>query len=90
MESLYTKYRGQGLAILAVNIGQRRDIVERLVRSFGVSYTFLLDIDKEMAKRYDVVALPTTYLIDRSGVIRYRFLGSANLDLLRKRVLSML
>lgn len=90
MEPLYTKYRGHGLAILAVNVGQRRDIVARLVRSFGVSYTFLLDIDKEMAARYDVAALPTTYLIDRSGVIRYRFLGSANLELLKKRVLSML
>lgn len=90
MESLYAKYRGHGLAILAVNVGQRRDIVARLVRSFGVSYTFLLDLDKEMAERYDVVALPTTYLIDRNGVIRYRFLGPANLELLKKRVLSML
>lgn len=90
MESLYMKYRGQGLAILAVNVGQRRDIVARLVRSFDVSYTFLLDLDKEMAERYNVVALPTTYLIDRSGVIRYRILGSANLELLKKRVLSML
>jgi cytochrome c biogenesis protein CcmG/thiol:disulfide interchange protein DsbE len=90
MEPLYTKYRGQGLAILAVNVGQSRDIVLRLVRDFGVSYPFLLDVDKEMAERYDVAALPTTYLVDRSGVVRYRFLGSVNLELLKKRVLSML
>ncbi len=90
MESLYDKYRKKGLVILAVNVGQRRDIVKSLVRGLGISYPVLLDSDKRMADRYDVVGLPRTYLIDRNGVIRYKILGSASVEMLQKRVLSML
>lgn len=90
MESLHATYGKKGLVILAINVGQRRDTVVQLVRSLGISFPVLLDSDREMAGRYDVYAVPRTYIIDRSGVIRYRILGSANVEMLKKRVLSML
>jgi cytochrome c biogenesis protein CcmG/thiol:disulfide interchange protein DsbE len=90
MEALYGKYRKKGLVILAVNVGQRRDIVKGLVRGLGISYPVLLDSEKKMSDKYDVVGLPRTYLIDRTGVIRYKILGSASVEMLQKRVLSML
>lgn len=90
MESLYAAYRNKGLVILAVNVGQRKDAVVRLVRDLGISFPVLLDTDKEMAGRYDVHAVPRTYIIDRGGVIRHRILGSASVDMIRKRILDLL
>jgi peroxiredoxin len=90
METLYGKYGRKGLVILAVNVGQRRDMVKKLVQEIGISYPVLLDTDKEMASKYDVVGLPRTYLVDRNGVIRYKILGAASEEMLKKKILSLL
>lgn len=90
MESLYSSYGRKGLVILAVNVGQGKDTVKRLVRGMGISYPVLLDSDREAARKYDVVGVPRTYLVDRNGVIRYRILGAASAEVLKKQVISLL
>jgi peroxiredoxin len=90
METLYSSYGRKGLVILAVNVGQRQDTVKGLVRGLRITYPVLLDTDREMAMKYDVVGLPRTYLVDRNGVIRYRIIGAASAEMLKKQVLSLL
>lgn len=90
MESLYGKYGNKGLVILAVNVGQRRDLVKKLVQGIGISYPVLLDTEKEVARKYDVVGVPRTYIVDRKGVVRYKILGAASEEMLKKQVLSLL
>jgi cytochrome c biogenesis protein CcmG, thiol:disulfide interchange protein DsbE len=90
MEKLYEKYGRKGLVILAVNIGQKKDVVKKLVKDSGISYPVLLDLDRKMADSYDVVGVPRTYLVDRKGVIRYKILGSASGETLKKQLLSLL
>jgi peroxiredoxin len=90
METLYGKYGRKGLVIMAVNVGQRRNLVNELVQGLGISYPVLLDTGKSMARKYDVVGLPRTYLIDRKGIIRFKILGSASEEMLKKQVLSLL
>jgi cytochrome c biogenesis protein CcmG/thiol:disulfide interchange protein DsbE len=90
MEKLYEKYRRKGLVILAVNVGQKKELVKRLVKDAGITYPVLLDPDRKMAEIYDVVGVPRTYLVDRKGVIRYKILGSASSETLKKQLLSLL
>jgi peroxiredoxin len=90
MESLHKAYSRKGLVILAVNVGQSRDTVEKMVKTLGISYGVLLDSNRAMAQRYDVVGIPRTFLIDKSGIIRYKIVGETNEDFLKKRILSLL
>lgn len=90
MEKFYRQYGKKGLVVLAVNVGQRKDTVQKLAREMGISYPVLLDPDQKMAKNYDVVGVPRTYLVDRKGVIRYKILGSASDATLKKQILSLL
>ena len=90
MEKFYRQYGKKGLVILAVNVGQRKDIVQKLAQEMGISYPVLLDPDQKMAKNYDVAGVPRTYLVDRKGVIRYKILGSASEATLKKQILSLL
>jgi len=90
METLYSTYGRKGLVILAVNVGQRKDTVKVLVRGLGITYPVVLDSDREMAMKYGVVGVPRTYLVDRNGIIRYRIIGAASAEMLKKQVLSLL
>ena len=60
----------QGLVILAVNLGEPASAVREFMEANGLSFTVLLDTEREVMKIYNVSAIPTTYFIDKSGIIR--------------------
>ena len=90
MNDLYSRYQKKGLEILAVNVGQKKETVKDFAVELGVSYPILIDMDGKGAALYGVMDLPRTYVIDRSGVVRYRILGSATPETLKKLILSLL
>jgi cytochrome c biogenesis protein CcmG/thiol:disulfide interchange protein DsbE len=90
MDDLYAKYRQKGLEILAVNVGQKREVVRTFAAELGVSYPLLIDPDAKIAASYGVTDVPRTYVIDRNGIVRYRILGSATPEILKKLILSLL
>ena len=71
-DEAYRKYRDDGFEVLAVNMGQDRDRIINTRRRLDVSYPLVSDPLKITTKRYDVIAAPTSFLIDRDGVLRER------------------
>jgi cytochrome c biogenesis protein CcmG, thiol:disulfide interchange protein DsbE len=90
MDVLYKKYQRKGLEILAVNVGQKKESVKIFAAELRVSYPILIDSEGKSAALYGVTDVPRTYVIDRSGVIRYRIFGGATPEILKKLVLSLL
>jgi cytochrome c biogenesis protein CcmG, thiol:disulfide interchange protein DsbE len=90
MDVLYRKYRGKGLEILAVNTGQKKESVKIFAAELRVSYPILIDSEGTSATLYGVTDVPRTYVIDRSGVVRYRIFGGTTPEMLKKLVLSLL
>jgi cytochrome c biogenesis protein CcmG, thiol:disulfide interchange protein DsbE len=90
MDDLYKQYQRKGLEVLAVNVSQKKEIVRAFAAELGVSYPILIDADAKSAALYGVTDVPRTYVIDRGGVVRYRILGGASPETLKKLVLSLL
>jgi cytochrome c biogenesis protein CcmG/thiol:disulfide interchange protein DsbE len=90
MDDLYGKYRHKGLEVLAINIGQKKETVKAFAAELGASYPILIDADRKSETLYGVTDLPRTYVLDRSGTVRYRIMGSATPEMLKKLVLSLL
>jgi cytochrome c biogenesis protein CcmG, thiol:disulfide interchange protein DsbE len=89
MDLLYSNYRKKGLEILAVNVGQKKETVKAFAAELGVSYPLLIDPDEKSARLFGVTDVPRTYLVDRSGIVRYRILGGATPEILKKLILSL-
>lgn len=90
MDTLYKQYRGKGLEILAVNVGQKRENVRAFAAELGVSYRLLIDPDEKASRLFGVTDVPRTYIVDRKGIVRYRILGGVTSEMLRKLILSLL
>jgi cytochrome c biogenesis protein CcmG/thiol:disulfide interchange protein DsbE len=90
MDQLYGQYRRKGLEVLAINIGQKRETVKAFAAELGVSYPILIDVDGKSAATYAVTDVPRTYVVDRNGVVRYRILGGAKPEMLKKLTLSLI
>jgi len=71
LEQLYRKYKDLGFVILGVNIDDDSNNAISMLNKSPVSFPILFDKNKKTSELYDVKAMPTTYLIDRNGNLRY-------------------
>lgn len=76
MENLYEKYKRKGFEILAVSGGEGRNLVQPFTENLKLSFPILLDEQFEVHGKYGVNAIPSTFLVDKSGVITHRFFGA--------------
>jgi thiol-disulfide isomerase/thioredoxin len=67
MMALERELGPKGLAVVAVNVKEPASRVEAFVKELGFTSAVLLDPRGEVSERYQVQALPTTYLLARDG-----------------------
>jgi peroxiredoxin len=56
--------------VLAVNVSQPAEQVEEFVSYNGFTFTFLVDTWATVASDYYINEIPTTFFIDRNGIIQ--------------------
>ncbi|MGG1518352.1 TlpA disulfide reductase family protein [Paenibacillus oryzisoli] len=69
--NVYKKYQGK-FDLYAVNVtpGDKMDNIKKFVDTYQYPFPVLLDKEGKNADAYSVIAIPTSFLIDRHGVIR--------------------
>ena len=67
MERLYQRYKSRGLVVVGLSVDRNRPAVAPFVKRLELTFPIGLDPDMAVAERYRVRALPSTFLIDRSG-----------------------
>lgn len=92
MQAVYTDFRDQGFVILAVNATNQDNFQDAtaFVEERGLTFPILLDSEGEVARQYRSHLLPTSFFINRVGIIRHKTIGSMSEALLRTRVKSLL
>jgi peroxiredoxin len=75
MEQLHQTFQSQGLAIMAVDLKETPDTVKAFFDQHRLSFTALLDGSGAVLRDYQVMGLPTTYLISREGTLLARGVG---------------
>jgi cytochrome c biogenesis protein CcdA/peroxiredoxin len=68
-QTAYDQYRAEGLTILAVNNMETAAQITDFRQSMGLTFPLLLDTDGSIQQLYGIAGYPTTFLIDREGVI---------------------
>lgn len=91
LERVYQAQRDKGLVVLGVNQMEPKERVERFLAEVGVTFPIALDLDAAVGRLYRVYAMPTTYFIDRQGVIRDVVVGGPlNEALLQSKIDALL
>ena len=72
---MHRKYADDGLVIIGVNLDQEHAEAERFLAEFPPSFRIYYDDSKELAKEFDVIAMPSSYLLGRDGQTRERHFG---------------
>lgn len=75
LDEMQSKYRDQGLVVIAVNMDAERQEADAFLQEFPVSFRIVYDADGSLARGYEVVAMPSSYVIGRNGNIVAHHLG---------------
>jgi peroxiredoxin len=86
----YGRYSRQKVALLALNLQEKPANVRKFAQNAGMDFPVLLDVAGKIAGAYKVYAIPTTWIIDRNGIIRKVIEGSTNLATLEAEVNAIL
>ena len=86
IQAAYERYAGQGLVILGVNMAEPPGPVAAFVQEFGLTFPIPMDRDGRVATMYRIRAIPTSFFVDREGVIRSMFIGPMNGPIIEERL----
>ncbi len=92
LNKLYQKLKDQGFEVVAINLDEDKANAEKFLKDFPVAFTVLRDSTGEWADKYVVEAMPTSFLIDKQGVIRNIHHGFVSDDIneLEQKVIQLL
>jgi len=80
METLYQRYKSQGLEILAVDLREDENTIRQFIQRYGYTFPILLDSNGWIGNVYGVQAIPTSFIVNRDGKIIGRVVGSIYWD----------
>jgi len=83
---------GNGFEVIGVDVDLHPQDSEKLLKTLHLSYPQVPDPQGDLAERYGVSGMPSSYLIDRRGVVRQTHTGFEKNDIepLRKAVAQLL
>jgi len=75
LDEMQKKYAADGLVVVGVNMDADQVDANNFLQAHPVDFRIVQDSEGILARRYDVIAMPSSYVIDRSGEIVVRHLG---------------
>lgn len=71
LEALYRERHGEGLVVVGVSVDDGPEEAARGASAFGVSFPIVHDTARRLATSFSVYQVPTTFVIDRAGAVRF-------------------
>ncbi|HIJ91504.1 MAG: TlpA family protein disulfide reductase [Desulfobulbaceae bacterium] len=78
MQTVHTLMREDPFVMLAVLSNDTPALADAMAEKIGTTFPILIDPNSTASKAYGLTGVPETYIIDKQGVIREKFLGAVN------------
>ena len=90
MNGFATRYADEGLVVVAVDVKEEEGVVAQFAEQLAATFPLGLDGDGSAALRWDAIALPVHFWIDKDGVIRDGALGGIGPDIMARGLESIM
>jgi thiol-disulfide isomerase/thioredoxin len=75
MNEMQNRYRSQGLVVIAINLDKDRALADHFLSKTPAEFTLAFDPKGEVASRYGLKGMPSSFLIDKQGQIVKSHIG---------------
>lgn len=90
LAAYYNEHKSEGFTIIAIEAGDPVDAVAPFVQSYNLEFPVWLDPNGASLGAFGNGTLPNSYVIDRTGTVRYAWTGEVNKAMLEKYVTPLL
>jgi len=80
MIRLQQKLQNKPFKVLAINLGEDKEAISKFAKKYKINFSILLDPNQKEAKLWKIFAFPTSFIIDKTGKIRYSIAGGFEWD----------
>ena len=75
LETLYARFKSRGFEVVAINLDTTESAARRFLQDKAITYPILFDQRQTTPERYGVAGMPTAFLLDHSGKLRFTHTG---------------
>jgi len=90
MNRFAARYAEDGLVVLAIDVKEEEGAVAAFGESLSATFPLGLDTDGTVADRWDAIALPVHFWIDKDGIVRDGALGGIGPDIMARGLQAIL
>lgn len=80
LERLYNQHRASGFTVIGVSQDSGASNVQQFLRRIPVTFPIVLDNTHAVAGRYSPPRMPTSFIVDRRGIVRHVHAGFRSSD----------
>jgi peroxiredoxin len=71
LEKLYKKYAAKGVAVVGVSVDKEPGAIKPFIEKLNVTFPIVHDAGHGVADKFAPPRMPSSYIVDRKGVVRY-------------------
>ena len=75
MNAMQAKYSADGLVVVSVNLDEQRADADKFLKQVPADFTIVFDPEGKLAEQYQLIGMPTSFLIGRDGQVVKRHSG---------------
>lgn len=92
MNKMHNELSDKGLVIIAVNLDEEKKQADTFLKSVPANFKIIFDQEAELAEKFQVKGMPSSYLFDKSGELVKTHIGFKNndADTIRQQIESYL
>jgi cytochrome c biogenesis protein CcmG, thiol:disulfide interchange protein DsbE len=90
LEAYYQAHKENGFTLVAIDSGEPLHVVAQFVENHSLTFNIWLDPGAKALRAFRNNSLPSSYVIDREGVIRLTWTGAISREMLEKHVTPLL
>ncbi len=80
MEKLHQQFKNKEFEMVAVNLQEPVSQVEQFFKDYKLTFTALLDSDGEIGAHFRITSIPTSYILNRQGILIGKVMGPRKWD----------
>jgi peroxiredoxin len=80
MQRLYTKLPKDKFKMVALYNRDKPELVKKFVAQLGITIPILNDEQNIIGEKYGLTGLPETFIVDKKGIIREKYIGPREWD----------
>jgi len=90
LESFFRMHQQDGFTLIGISAGDTQEQVDAFVNDYGVTFPMWLDPTEKAMRAFQTEYLPSSFVIDRDGIVRLAWTGAISLEMLEAHVAPLL